>query len=206
MGSIIDHIGTDLRALSPERLVQVLRPLPEAVWQADYPLSHLDDGLGRLAKDYGPVNMEPDFQRGHVWTAEQQQKFCEAFVRKFIPSHLLTFQFNCPHWNNDAPTDLPREIQCIDGLQRLTALRKLMAGEIKPFGVSVETFNGTSLQITRIHRHVKIQMHAFKAKADLLQYYLDLNEGATPHTPAEIARVKAMLAGWEQGDADTHSD
>lgn len=198
----------DLRTLSPENLVKALRPLPEAVWQADYPLSHLDDGLARLAKDYGPVNMEPDFQRGHVWTAEQQQKFCEAFVRKFIPIHLLTFQFNCPTWNTDyGATDLPREIQCIDGLQRLTALRKLMAGELKPFGVPVETFNGTSLQVTRIHRHVKIQMHAFRMKADLLQYYLDLNEGATPHTPQEIARVKAMLAqNWTQGDADTHSD
>ncbi len=178
--------------MTKQELVEMIRPLPDAVWQADYFIGHFDSVV-RMAKDYGGLNMTPDFQRGHVWNHEQGLKFCESFVRKFIPPHLLTFQFNCPHWNGDISTDLPREIQCIDGLQRLTAIQKMMAGEILPFGVHVSEFDGTTLQMTRINRTIKIQMHAFKTKRELLQYYLDLNEGSTPHSLEELERVRKML-------------
>jgi uncharacterized protein YndB with AHSA1/START domain len=194
---LLKDIGTDLSLLNPDELVKLLRPLPESVWACDFPMWTLEEGLKRLATDMSKavdVNYTPDFQRGHVWTPDQQLKFTEALVRKFIPPHLLVVQFNYPHWRDHTPdSDLPNEIQCIDGLQRITAIRKFMAGEIKPFGLHVDQLQRTTLSFHRMTRVVRIQMHAFTRKADLLQYYLDLNEGATPHAPEELSRVKAML-------------
>ena len=58
----------------------------------------------------------------------------ESLLRKTAPKTIL---FNCPGWtmSQSAGGDIPlKTFQCIDGLQRLTAVRKFMAGEIKIFG------------------------------------------------------------------------
>lgn len=36
-------------------------------------------------------------------------------------------------------------------------------------------------------------IHTFTRRADLLQHYLDLNTGGTPHSAEEIARVRGLL-------------
>lgn len=168
--------------------------MPNAVWTCDFTLNYLEKGLEGFAKDYGACNLIPDFQRGHVWTREQQERFIEALIRGTLPVSCMLIQFNCPHWeNHDYRGDLPREVQCVDGLQRLTALRKFLRGEIKAFGMAVDAFKGTRFDVCRPSYAVKFAMHTFQTKVELLQFYLDLNDGGTPHSQAEIARVRAML-------------
>lgn len=176
------------------RLHVIVRPLPNHIWSADYPLKNLDQAIEDFAKDWGGVNLTPDFQRGHVWTRQQQERFVESLLRGALPSSSLLVQFNCPHWDHDqVVTDLPREIQCIDGLQRITALRRFMNREIRAFNMVVDDFSGSSFDIGRTIYAVKFAMHAFARRADLLQYYIDLNAGGTPHSQEEIARVRELL-------------
>jgi hypothetical protein len=175
-------------------LIRLIRPLPEATWQADYPMRSLESGLEGLAKDFGAVNMTPDFQRGHVWTDEQRKAFCEALIRKAIPQYLLMIQFNCPHWHREVETDLPREIQCVDGLQRLTTIRRMLAGDIRPFGLHINEFDETTFSVRRIHFCVRFCMHNFKTRKELLQYYYDINAGGTPHTAAELEKIRSLLS------------
>lgn len=176
------------------RLVALIRPLPNHIWSADYPLKNLEEALAGFAGHWGGVNLTPDFQRGHVWTQEQQVRFVEALMRGALPSSGLLIQFNCPHWDDDsAYTDLPREVQCVDGLQRITALRRFLNREIRAFGLPVDEFNGTRFDIARSFFAVKFAMHDFKTRANLLQYYLDLNDGGTPHSREELNRVRGLL-------------
>ncbi|MDD5191477.1 MAG: DUF262 domain-containing protein, partial [Dehalococcoidales bacterium] len=131
------------------------------------------------------LELIPDFQRGHVWTREQQERWIEAVIRGAISSAGLTLQFNAPNWNqldNKEKGDLPPQITCIDGLQRLTAIRLFVAGKINAFGLTVDKFAGTSYDIRRYR--FKVAIHEFKNRAEVLDYYLDLNAGGTPH-PAE---------------------
>lgn len=65
----------------------------------------------------------PDFQRGHVWTEEQQSKYIEFILRGGKTGR--DFYFN---WNRK--TD---ELVCVDGLQRTTALLHFITGDIKVF-------------------------------------------------------------------------
>lgn len=47
------------------------------------------EGLG------GSFELNPDFQRGHVWTDSQRTAYAEAFIRKATGRIL----FNCPGWS-----------------------------------------------------------------------------------------------------------
>ena len=81
-------------------------------WGIDYLSQHINDGS---------LDLDPPYQRGHVWTLKQQQNFLgfvleggrppEAFVRE------LAF-------------DKPPFFEVVDGKQRMTALHKWWMGEI----------------------------------------------------------------------------
>lgn len=174
-------------------LTSIIKPLSTANWQADYRWDKLEDSIGRLAESYGELEMIPDFQRGHVWTQAQQTHFIENCLRGVVASNGYLIQFNCPHWNEVEPnSDLPTGLQCLDGLQRYTAVTEYVKGNVKPFGLSVTDLDGTRFSSKRMY--MKVAIHGFTKRADLLAHYLALNAGGTPHSPAEIERVRGLLA------------
>lgn len=138
------------------------------------------------------MDLIPDFQRGHVWTQEQQERWIEAVIRGAISTAGLLIQFNAPAWEpGEYRGDMPKTIVCIDGLQRLTAIRRFVAGEIRAFGLTADQFAGTSYDLRRYR--FRVAVHGFQTRADLLQYYLDLNSGGTVHSTEELARVGGLL-------------
>lgn len=83
-------------------------------------LKYLESILKDYDKDYG-LELNPDFQRGNVWSEEQQIAYVEFFLRGGKTARVI--YFNCPSFNkvvsnNNSP------MVCVDGLQRLTAMRK----------------------------------------------------------------------------------
>lgn len=173
-------------------LSNLIRPMTKSRYEADYSFKYIESMIDWLDKDYG-LNLEPDFQRGHVWTLRQQERFVESVIRGTVSSAGLLIQFNCPRWDDKVGGDLPDEIQCIDGLQRLTAIRKFLSGELTAFGLRREDFNGTRFDISR--SQIRMAIFDFQNKVDLLQYYLDLNSGGTVHSTEELTRVKTMMLG-----------
>lgn len=187
------HPPLDRQALD-QSLTRIVRPLSTARWSCDYGWNYLEQALEAFGKDYG-LNLLPDFQRGHVWSPEQQAHYVENVYRGVIPPEAMLIQFNCPHFENwDYSGELPREMQIVDGLQRLTAVRKFLAGEVKPFGLSISDFAGSTYDPMRPRFRLRVAVHTFQSRADLLNHYLDLNAGGTPHSDAEIARVRGLVA------------
>ena len=139
------------------------------------------------------LDLCPDFQRGHVWSAEQQRHFIENCLRAVVPTSAFLIQFNCSEWGDPDPeSDLPVGLQCVDGLQRYTAVTEFVKGNVKPFGFTANELAGTQFSPKRMC--MKVAIHGFTKRADLLSQYLALNAGGTPHSAAEIARVRALLA------------
>lgn len=185
----------------PSEIVETIREIPEALYSTDIPWAYLESAFEDWEKYHGSVDFNPDFQRGHVWTKGQQIHFMENWLRGLVQGPGRVLQFNCPTWQRDKPTgDLPTGVQCIDGLQRLTAARAFMAGEIKPFGFSLEELAQTQY---RLKNHLlfrfTVKVHEFTHRKDILQYYLDINSGGTPHSDDELKRVRDLLAGEEVG-------
>lgn len=173
-------------------LEQIIRPLRSASYECDHDWNYFQRALDGYAADYGGLELNPDFQRGHVWTPDQQRHFIENVLRGVVSSSGFVVQFNCPNWDNaDYEGDLPRGFQCIDGLQRLTAVTKFLSGNVRPFGLCPDDLEYSSFMIKSKYRF-RFAIHNFTRRVDLLQHYLDLNAGGTPHSSEEIDRVRQM--------------
>ena len=176
------------------RLKAIINPLRQSTYSCDVDWRRMQGALDRYAEDYGSVELNPDFQRGHVWTEAQQIHYVENALRGIVAQTAFVIQLNCPNWeNDDYQGELPRGMQCIDGLQRLTAIQRLMAGDIKPFGLSLEDLEYSSFSLKGVSYRFRIEMFTFQTRAELLKHYLDLNTGGTPHSADEIERVKRLL-------------
>lgn len=143
--------------------------------------------LQRYVEEYN-LDLDPDFQREHVWTEEKQVAYVEHVLRGGQASNEV--RFNCIGWsrNYEGPMVL------VDGKQRLNAVRRFLRDEIKAFGHTC-----TELHIPgHVHRVPDIYNFVFyindlNSRAEVLQWYLELNSGGVVHTQEELDRVKALL-------------
>lgn len=177
-----------------KRLEAIIKPLRKSTYSCDVDWRRMGNALTAWEKDYGGLDLCPDFQRGRVWTEAQQLHYIENALRGVVPQSAFVIQLNCPNWEDDKYVgDLPNGMQCIDGLQRLTAIQRLIAGELLPFGLSMTDLEYSSYSLKGIQYRFRIEMFSFQTRADLLKHYIDLNSGGTPHSAEEIERVRNLL-------------
>ncbi len=190
------QLPEDLR-LKNAQVETILRPIAQERYSAHSAMRGFVERVQKWSEDYGgPLDMNPDFQRGHVWTEEQQKHFILNMLRGAIPESGFVIQFNCPNWENfDYRGELPSGFQCIDGLQRVTAVSRFLNDELEVGGLVASDLNGSSYSLARSSHRFIMQIYAFESKADLLEHYLSINTGGTPHSEAEIRRVQNMLKG-----------
>lgn len=193
MGDAERDAATEAYRQRNAAMAAIIKPLRTASYEVDMEFRYFHEHIEKFAADYGGLELNPDFQRGHVWTPDQQRHFVENVMRGVVSSGGFHIQFNCPNWDNDNYNgDLPRGFQCLDGLQRITAVRQWVEGKIQPCGLSLEDLKGTHFSPLGRNFRFRVAVHTFQKKSELLAHYLALNAGGTPHSPEEIARVRAM--------------
>lgn len=187
----------DRMSPADQALYLLVNPMPDAAYTVDWPLNMLEGALASAQEGVeqmgGSFELNPDFLRGHVWTDSQRSAFAEAFIRKAVTGRIL---FNCPGWSKPyVEGDIPDQtFQCVDGLQRLTTLRMFLAGEVQVFGgMRAADLKGSPFDPTRMTYQLQIGIYEFSHRHELLDFYLRLNEGGTPHSPEELARVRGLL-------------
>lgn len=194
---LLEKAAQKVRAVKDATLTQLIMPLTTPRYEVVCFFGSMDRVLEGYGRDYGGIDMNPDFQRGHVWTPDQQQSYIENLLRGLVSSTGLSIQFNCPNWENDIykPVEggIPNGFQCIDGLQRVTAVRKFLNNEIRPFGLGPRDLDDSSFSMKRTVFRFNLSVHSFETRPELLKHYLDLNSGGTPHSAAEIERVRGLL-------------
>ena len=154
-------------------------------YEVDVDWNYLKNWISSF-ENYGQkVDINPDFQRGHVWNEEQQIKFVEYKLRRGRSSGTLLW--NCVDWNgaNKAP------IQLVDGKQRITAVLRFIDNEIPAFGQLYNEFTG----VLRMTGATRFRMHVnqLETREEVLEWYLQLNDGGVVHTKEEIDRVRKLL-------------
>lgn len=159
-------------------------------WQADFSFDYLIKHINAEIEKQG-LQLNPNFQRGHVWTEEQQIAWLEFFLRGGRTSRVI--YFNKPSWNRSVPEGAYDDYVCVDGLQRLTAIQRFVNNEIKIFGSYYNEFTDNM----RMKHTIKINVNDLKTEKEVLQWYVDMNAGGTPHTKEEIERVKKMITELE---------
>lgn len=140
---------------------------------------------------YCGLQLDPKFQRGHVWTEKQQIAFLEYFFRGGKSG--LVVYFNKPDWHHEVAKNAYNDYVCVDGLQRITAILRFYNNEIPVFGTYYKEFEDRP----RMQHTIRINVNDLQTEKEVLQWYIDMNAGGTPHTAEEINKVKDMLAQLE---------
>lgn len=140
--------------------------------------------------DAAVLNLDPDFQRAHVWTTQKQAAYVLYILRNGTGARDL--YFNCAGWMKD----WRGPYVCVDGKQRLEAVRKFLKNQLP---IAVPEFGGTFKfddfrdGIRTMHCYFNWQVNDLETRAEVLQWYLDMNSGGVVHTSTELARVRALL-------------
>lgn len=141
--------------------------------------------------------LDPDYQRGVVWTTQQQSRFIGHVLAGGVQPLIYVQRYQskrfCPvpeFWK------VPEEV--IDGQQRLRAIAAFMTG-----GILAEVFHDgewhTYWQKDMDKREGGLMVlsstvvYVDLSRADRLRFYLRLNGGGVPHTEWELDRVRALL-------------
>ena len=134
------------------------------------------------------LELDPDFQRGHVWTEDKQIAYVEFCLRGGDSSR--TILFNHPNWMDsfEGPMTL------VDGKQRLEAVRKFIRNELPIFdGNLLNDFDDPKKVLRCSEAYFNFKVNNLKTRRELLQWYLQLNTGGVVHTDEEIANVHKLL-------------
>ena len=140
------------------------------------------------------LQLNPRFQRGHVWSESQQIAWLEYHLRGGKSGNVI--YLNNPFWNCCRE---PKESEysnyvCVDGLQRITAMQRFIHNEIKVFDSYYSEFKDS---IRAVGQTMILNVNDLKSEKEVLQWYVDMNAGGTPHTVEEIERVKKMILELE---------
>lgn len=155
-------------------------------WECHFDVERLVRYIEELEKEEG-LQLNPDFQRGHIWTEEQQIAFMEYFFRGGKSG--TTIYLNKPDWQSAGTVDGYNDFVCVDGLQRITAVKRFINNEIPVFGTYYREFEDKP----RMLQCFKVNVNDLKTEKEVLQWYIDMNSGGTPHTAEEIERVKRLM-------------
>jgi hypothetical protein len=150
-----------------------------------------------------PINLDPDYQRGHVWTREQ----AAAFVGHKLEggeSPTLTVQ----RWQDSTRPD-----EMVDGKQRFTAVLGFVEGRIPAllsdgnyYYLSDWSPEDQPLVMRSLNLVLRVRYVSCPTRADVLRLYLKLNRGGSVHTDEEIARVRALLTAETTPTTPTPSE
>lgn len=161
----------------------------KGTWECDFPLQRVLPQLDQWIKKEG-LNLDPDFQRIHVWTEAQQIAYVEFVLRGGSTGR--TIYLNNPAWQRQRESN--DEFVLVDGKQRVQALRRFFADEIPAFGHLNSQYSD---EPDFLRQGFKINVNNLATREEVLRWYIEFNSGGTPHTAEEIDRVRGLLAEEE---------
>jgi uncharacterized protein with ParB-like and HNH nuclease domain len=138
------------------------------------------------------LDLNPEFQRGYVWTETQKEKYVEFLLRGGKSARDIYFNF--PHYTkgtNDREVDpILNRMVIVDGKQRLSAILGFMRNEVKAFGYFYKDFDGV---IRHSKNYLTFNINELTTRKDILNWYLDFNSGGTVHTEEELDKVRRLI-------------
>lgn len=157
-------------------------------YKIDVPIEYLKKTINDYKENFG-LEMNPDFQRGNVWTRDQQIAYLEFFYQGGLTAR--TIYFNHPDFGRGIKDDcdIPYMV-LVDGLQRLTAHLDFLDNKIPMFGYFYDAYQDKP----DFTRHcLKFNINDLQHRSDILKWYLDMNRGGTVHSEDELNRVQKLL-------------
>ena len=181
---IKSYLGKIIRARDYDDLL-----IADGNYKVNTFLDNLEDTINRLIKEYN-LNLDPDFQRAHVWDLDKQIKYVE-FLLKGGKSNPI--YFNCVNWRSFKPLG---EFVIVDGKQRLTSILMFLNNEFPVFKeMDSDGIGYYAREFDMIPNDVEFIINDLPSRELVLKWYLQMNEGNVAHTEEELDKVRQMLKG-----------
>lgn len=146
----------------------------------EMPFDHLLPYIERLAHYECNLVLNPDYQRGHVWTTEEQESY---LLHVFSGEDSgLDIWVNTYHESGD--------VEVVDGKQRITAVIDFLNNKIQVNGMYWSDFDETYLPDCYRFMWHRMKM---KTKSEVISWYIKLNSTGKSHTDDEINMAKKLL-------------
>lgn len=131
-----------------------------------------------------PLNMNPDYQRGHVWSEKQQAEYIEFKLQGGTGSDEI--YLNCPGWMKS----FKGPFELVDGKQRLEAVLKFLRNELTIFNKWKFCDFEDRLPSDCCF---SFNINDLETRSDVLSWYYQLNSGGTPHKKGELEKVQELM-------------
>jgi hypothetical protein len=141
-------------------------------------------------REYYGLDLDPPYQRGHVWSMEQRIAYVEYILADGPSSREL--KFNCPGFDTKVKAG-PMEL--VDGKQRLTSVLMFMNNELPAYGHLLKEYEDKPSWHAQ---SFKVHVNNLSTRKEVLIWYLQLNAGGVVHTKEEIDKVRNMLNEEEE--------
>ncbi len=133
------------------------------------------------------LDLNPDFQRGYVWNEKQKIAYVEYILKGGTSGRDI--YFNCVGWQGS----YKGPFVIVDGKQRLNAVLSYLNNEIPAFGIYLKDMEGGLKGIWERHADFIFHVNDLDTKAEVLQWYLEMNSGGTVHSEEELDKVKKLI-------------
>jgi hypothetical protein len=131
------------------------------------------------------LDLNPDFQRGYVWSDIQKTNYVEYALRGGISGHDL--YFNCAGWMHD----FRGPFVLVDGKQRLSAVLGFLNNQVTVFGGHL--YKDFEDKLGSLEPGFNVNINDLSTRKEVLQWYIDLNSGGTVHTDEELKKVRKLI-------------
>lgn len=146
-----------------------------------------DEDKGKIKGALG-VNLDPDFQRGHVWDEARQIAYIEYCLQG--GGYSRTILWNHPGWMGS----FEGEMVLVDGKQRIEAAMKFVRNELPVFGGTyLNDFDHPRRLLLSPNCEFVFGVNSLKTRREVLEWYLQLNGGGVVHTQEELDKVRRLL-------------
>ena len=161
--------------------------IPKFTRTATYHVDILLEDLQEWSEKKEKLNLQlnPDFQRGHVWVKAQQIEYVEYLLQGGSSGREI--YLNHPGGMNAGIGDFV----CVDGLQRITACLAFLNDEIPACGLLCSEFED---DVRMADVSLSVNINDLQTRKEVLTWYIEMNSGGTIHTELEINKVKSLLS------------
>lgn len=136
-------------------------------------------------------DLDPDFQRDHVWTDEQASEFVGFILEGGRTGQPIVV--NTRRYEDEGIKIV------VDGKQRLTSLLRWLDGEIPAILCDGRQIYRDDIE-GRLSRVDLSFLRVNMTRDEMLAYYIKTNSGGTVHSEDEIERVRQLLQNTEEND------
>lgn len=172
--------------LAPNRSVEEASSMEQFHYEDDFHLHFMQSGISSLFDYYyrNNLNMEPDYQRGHIWTHTDKVSLIDSIfnnidIGKFV--FIFTGYVGNSHY------------EVLDGKQRMTALVEFYEGRFKYRGKTFYEMHWRDQCHFENYHIVYARTENVMTNEQRYRYFLKMNTQGHAQDPTHIEYVKNLL-------------